>query len=84
MGRATLRVEFRYQQFRNEIKGIAKEFLVEPDIDWKEFSFRIDSPASTGDPSREPWQIILRVMSDVGTLECDDVRLSTTSIDLPE
>ena len=65
-GIAKLRVEFRDQKWRNEIKSAAKEFDIELTGDWQEYSVSADSPPSTGDPSRDAWQIRLRIISDTG------------------
>ena len=75
-GQARIRIEFRDQQYRNEIKDSSQEFHLHPGIEWKEYNVVVRSPDGTGDRSRDVWQIILRVVSDSGTVECDDVRLS--------
>jgi hypothetical protein len=83
-GEAKIRIEFRDQKFRNEIEDAAKEFLFEPGFEWKEYSVSVNSPDGTGDRSRDVWQIILRVISNAGIVECDDVRLSVANEMMPE
>ena len=75
-GKAKIRVEFRDQQFRNEIGNAAKEFDFKLDSEWKDYSVRVDSPPGAGNKSRDTWQIILRIKATDATVECDDVSLS--------
>ena len=76
-GNAKLRIEFRDQQYRNELKKLAQELVVQPGSTWQEFRIGAQTPASSGDHSRDPWQVILRVEAAKGTVECDDVQLSS-------
>ena len=75
-GEAKVRIEFRDQHFRSEIEGAAQEFVFNLESEWREYSVRVESPAGTGEPSQDPWQIILRLVSNAGTVDCDNVRLS--------
>tara|TARA_B100000676_G_C17293493_1_gene443585 strand:- start:100 stop:393 length:294 start_codon:yes stop_codon:yes gene_type:complete len=72
---AKIRIEFRGQHFRSEIKDAAREFVLELQPEWKEYTVKVDSPPGTGDRSRDVWQIIVRIIAESGTVECDDVRL---------
>ncbi len=74
-GTAKIRIEFRGQHFRSEIKDAAREFVFELQPEWKEYTVKVDSPPGTGDRSRDVWQIIVRIIAESGTVECDDVRL---------
>ncbi|MEC9148674.1 MAG: hypothetical protein VX470_07525, partial [Planctomycetota bacterium] len=75
-GEAKVRIEFRDQHFRSEIEGAAQEFVFNLESEWREYSVRVESPGGTWEPSQDTWQIILRLVSNVGTVECDNVRLS--------
>ena len=75
-GEAKIRIEFRDQHFRSEIEDAAKEVVFNLESDWREYSVRVESPCGAGEPSQDPWQIILRLVSNAGTVECDNVRLS--------
>ncbi|MBP87827.1 MAG: hypothetical protein CMJ64_14080 [Planctomycetaceae bacterium] len=75
-GKARIRVEFRDQQWRNEIANSAREFEFPLTDRWQEYSLGVNSPSGTKDPSRDPWQIIIRLFADKGDIHCDDVRLT--------
>ena len=79
-GEAKIRIEFRDQHFRSEIEGAAQEFVFNLESEWREYSVRVESPGGTGEPSQDTWQIILRLVSNAGTVECDNVRLSEGGI----
>ncbi|MDP7014939.1 MAG: GDSL-type esterase/lipase family protein [Pirellulaceae bacterium] len=78
-GEAKIRIEFRDQQFRNEIEGASREFVFKPGLNWREYSVSANSPDGTGDKSRDAWQIIVRMISNAGTVECDNVRLTAAT-----
>ena len=75
-GEAKIRIEFRDQHFRSEIEGAAQEFVFNLESEWREYSVRVESTGGTGEPSQDTWQIILRLVSNAGTVECDNVRLA--------
>ena len=76
-GQATIRVEFRDQQYRNEIKDSAKDFKIQAGAQWLEHSVSVQSPAPTGDQSHDVWQIILRIIANEGTIDIDNVKLTS-------
>ncbi len=80
-GRARVRVEYRDQEWRNEIVGSAEEVPFEVGKQWKEFKVTSHSPAESSDPSRDPWQVIIRIVADSGTVDCDNIRLSSSHVD---
>lgn len=75
---AKIRIEFRDQEWRNEIPDTAKEFTFELGNTWDEYTVAVDAARGPqpSDPSRVPWQIIIRLIAKTGTVDCDDVQLS--------
>lgn len=79
---AKIRIEFRDQEWRNEIPDTAKEFTFELDNAWKEYTAAVDAPdgPQPSDASRVPWQIIIRLTAETGAIDCDDVQLSNAKL----
>ncbi|MEC8553707.1 MAG: GDSL-type esterase/lipase family protein [Planctomycetota bacterium] len=73
--KAKLRIEFRDQQYRNELKELVQELTVQPGTAWQEFSIEAQTPKSSGDHSRDPWQVILRIEAAEETIDCDEIQL---------
>ena len=75
---AVVRVEFRDQLWRHEIPNTAQETRIPLTQQWKEYEIPTTAPpaADPADRSRDPWQVILRIKSETGTVCVDDVRLS--------
>ena len=76
-GKAKLRIEFRDQQYRNELRELAQELTFHPAKTWQDFSIEAQTPSSSGEHSRDPWQVILRIQAADGTIDCDDIQLSS-------
>ena len=76
--RASVRIEFRDQEWRNEIPRSSRTFSYKLDTSWNDYAITLNSPAAAEprDPSRDPWQIIIRLIAESGTVDIDDVRLS--------
>lgn len=77
--RGRIRIEFRDQEWRHEIPDSSKTFEFALDPTWKDYHMTAKSPASDEslDASWEPWQIIIRLEAESGTVDFDDVRLSS-------
>lgn len=71
--------EFRDQEWRHEIPDSSKSIVKDLDTTWKEYKVTVKSPPGVHPPnaSRDTWQIITRFESLSGTVDIDDVRLST-------
>jgi hypothetical protein len=76
---ARVRIEFRDQKWRNEIPNSAKDFSFALGASWKDYTVAVEAPAGVqpADPSRDVWQIIIRLEAQSGTVDFDDVRLSS-------
>jgi len=74
--RARVRIEFRDQDYRNEIEGSAIEFLLDATPKWTDTKIDFVSPVgSKTDVSRQPWKAILRLKSVAGTVDFDNVKM---------
>ncbi len=76
--RAMVQVEFRDQAYRNEIEDSAVEFSVTPKTEWSKFDFEFISPDDgDADRSRQPWKAMIHLKSIAGSVDFDDVVMST-------
>lgn len=75
---ACIRIEFRDQEWRHEIPNSSKKFTHKLDTSWKEYTVNVKSPPGFEPPdlSRDTWQIIIRLESQSGNVDFDDVRLT--------
>jgi hypothetical protein len=73
-----VRIEFRDQEWRHEIPGSSRTFRYKLDATWNDYGMTLNSPAASQpqDASRDPRQIIIRLMAESGTVDIDDVQLS--------
>lgn len=73
-----VRCEFRDQAWRNEIPNTAREQTIQLTDAWQTYRVSVRSPSGPEppDPSRDPWQIILRLESLSGTVDIDNILLS--------
>ena len=80
---AKICIEFRDQQWRNEIADSAREFVIHPGSNWKEYHFDAVAPSGPKpqNPSYDPWQTVLRLKSVAGLIDLDDVRLVAEQVD---
>ena len=74
---ARIGIEFRDQKWRHEMPDTAKTFSFKLDTTWKDYAIEVKSPEGVEppDPSREAWQIIIRLQTHSGTVDFDDIRL---------
>lgn len=74
-----LSIEFRDQKWRHEIPDSSKTFSYELGTTWKNYTATVKSPPGVQppDPSRETWQIIIRLEAQSGTIDIDGVRLTS-------
>ncbi len=72
----SVRFEFRDQKWRNEIPGSSKEIDLRVTEDWKDYRFDVTAPSAAvpSDRSRDPWQVIVRLISQSGTIDVDQIR----------
>jgi len=74
-----IHIEFRDQEWRHEIPNSSKTFAFKLDTTWKDYTVAVKSPTAVQPPdsSRDPWQVIVRLEAHSGTVDFDDVRLSS-------
>ena len=71
-------IEYRDQEYRNEISNSRKIFSFNLDSEWREYSAKIKAPDNQipANPSFDVWQIRVRLKCESGAIDVDDVRLS--------
>ncbi len=74
-------IEYRDQDYRNEIPDSRKVFTFNPDENWQEYTIKIKAPDKLvpPNPSFDVWQIRIRLKCESGIIDVDDVRLSHQS-----
>jgi hypothetical protein len=82
-GRVRVRIEYRDQQWRNDIPDSAEDLSFKLDRNWQNYTVNSRAPAGASDPSRDPWQVIVRITAESGTVDCDDVRLASSHLQSP-
>jgi lysophospholipase L1-like esterase len=71
-------IEYRDQEYRNEIPDSRKVFTINPDENWQEYTTKIKAPDKLvpPNPSFDVWQIRVRLKCESGIIDVDDVKLS--------
>ena len=69
-------IEFRDQDWRQEVPDTTIEHTIEPDTKWTDVTIEFKTPVGPvkGDRSRDPWKYLLRLKSVNGVCEFDDIR----------
>ena len=74
-------IEFRDQEWRHEIPNSSKTFAFKLDKNWNDYTVVVKAPTGLqkSDSSWDPWQIIIRLEAHSGTVDFDDVQLSSAN-----